>query len=111
VASVSGRVDEWTPEQLRTAADVGIPPARPATINVERLERTGSGGEGVLVELTITHDEGRERWRLTFDSMWTDVCTFPLADAALMVRANIVEWWDTRLAEPEPPWLTTERIG
>lgn len=108
---MSGRVDEWTPEQLRVAADVGVPPARPATITIKRLERTGSGGEGVLVELTIGYDEGRERWRLAFDSMWNDVCDFPLEDAALIVRANIVEWWDTRSAEPEPPWLTAERLA
>lgn len=108
---MNGRVGEWTPEQLRAAVDVGIPPARPATITVERLERSGSGGEGIFVEVTISHDEGRERWRMRFDSMWIDVCDFPLEDAALIVRANIVEWWDTRLGEPEPPWLTTERIG
>lgn len=110
---MSGPVGDWTPEQLREAlgAPPGMTPARPATITVERLDRTGPDGEGVRAEVAIGYRNGDERWRLTFDSMWADVCDFPLVDAAFMVWTNIVEWWDTRPAESPPPWLTAERIG
>lgn len=110
---MSGPDAGWTSEQLRQAlaASPGLSPARPATITVERLDRVGPGAAGVLAEITVADERGVEQWRLTFDSMWADLCDLPLQDAALIARANIEEWWDTRSGEPTPPWLTEERIG
>ncbi|TCK26665.1 hypothetical protein EV378_2506 [Pseudonocardia endophytica] len=65
----------------------------------------------MLVEVTVADARGVDRWRLTFHSMWADLCEFPLEDAALIARANIEEWWDTREGEPEPPSLTAERLA
>ncbi|MDQ4115889.1 MAG: hypothetical protein M3235_02895 [Actinomycetota bacterium] len=104
---------DWTPGQLRAAVErpPGLRPARPARITIEQLDRTGPDGAGARVDVEIEHAGGAERWQLIFDTMWADIHDFPLEDAALMVRANIEERWDTRGSEPDPPDLTTERLG
>ncbi|MDT7617224.1 MAG: hypothetical protein QOF00_4671 [Pseudonocardiales bacterium] len=41
--------------------------------------------------------------------MWADVRDLPLASAALTVRANIEEWWDTGAEEDGPGNLVSAR--
>lgn len=105
--------ERWTIEQLQDG--IQVPLADPAgtrpTIRCTRLERTASDQGDLVVDLDIVSSGQPEHWRLTFDAMWTELSRMPLDAAVLVLRANIEEWWDLRLREPDPPYRTVERIG
>jgi hypothetical protein len=87
--------------ELREAVQkpVGDPtPARPV-MTVRCIHDNGD-------RLVVLLDAGREgaasqRWELTFASMEGDLTRMPLDHAALILRANLEEWWDTREQYPD----------
>ncbi|OLT14473.1 hypothetical protein BJF78_19190 [Pseudonocardia sp. CNS-139] len=69
------------------------------------------------VDLVVVLDAGRpdsqlQRWELTLPSVESDLAPMPLDDAALILRANLEEWWDTRDQFPDGmPGVVERRIA
>jgi hypothetical protein len=102
----------WTLEELRDAIQrpLGDPgPSRPVIV-VHSLRDDG-------VHLVVELDAGRPgdqglRWELMFPSIEGDLTGMPLDHAALIVRANIEEWWDTRDQYPGGmPGIVQRQLG
>lgn len=93
---VGSLVVKWTLEELRNATQkpIGDPaPARPE-LTVHIID---DDGHRLLIVLDAGKQGGPvERWQLTLASMEGDLTRMPLEDAALVLRANLEEWWDTR---------------
>ena len=101
----------WTLDDLCEAVQrpIGDPtPARPALI----VRSIHDDGVRMVVEL----DAGRQgaqaqRWELNFPSTEGDLTQMPLDHAALIVRANLEEWWDTRDQYPDGmPGVIEKRV-
>lgn len=102
----------WTLEELRKAIQrpLGDPgPSRPVIV----VHRLGDDGAHLVVELDAGPSGGQaHRWELTFPSIEGDVKGMPLDQAALIVRANIEEWWDTRDQYPDGmPGIAQRQLG
>jgi hypothetical protein len=86
----------WTLEELRSALQkpVGDPrPSRPVIV----VHSLRDDGAHLVVEVDAGPSDGEgRRWELTFPSLEGDLTGVPLEHAALIVRANVEEWWDTR---------------
>lgn len=102
----------WTTAELLEHVNVPLESPAPSpqerTIAVEGVE---TDGNALLVEVEVTtpRRQGKQTWSLSFKSMWADVRDLPLASAALTVRANIEEWWDTGAEEDGPGNLVSAR--
>ncbi|GAA1259739.1 hypothetical protein GCM10009609_23340 [Pseudonocardia aurantiaca] len=102
----------WTLDELREAVQkpVGDPtPARPV-MTVRSIHDDGD-------HLVVVLDAGRpgaeaERWELSFATTEGDLTRMPLDHAALILRANLEEWWDTRDQYPAGvPGVVEKRVG
>jgi hypothetical protein len=104
---------EWTLEELRDAVQkpVGDPtPARP----VMTVRSIHDDGDRLVVVLDAGRQQGAQaqRWELTFSSMEGDLTRMPLDHAALILRANLEEWWDTRDQYPDGmPGVVEKQVG
>ena len=102
----------WTFDELREAVQrpLGDPgPARPVIV----VNDLRDDGVHLVVDLEAGGAEERSRrWELAFPSVESDLTRMPLDHAALIVRANIEEWWDTRGQYPEGmPGVAQKRLG
>ena len=102
----------WTLEELREAVQrpLGDPgPSRPVIV----VHSLRDDGVHLVVELDVGPSGGQgHRWELTFPSIEDDLTDMPLDHAALIVRANIEEWWDTRNQYPDGmPGITERRLA
>jgi hypothetical protein len=102
----------WTVDELREAVQkpVGDPtPGRPV-ITVRSIDDDGA-------HLVVVVDAGRpgsrtEGWELTLASLEGDLMRMPLDHAALILRANLEEWWDTRDQYPDGmAGVAEKRVG
>lgn len=98
----------WTIAEL--LEQVKIPLESPVASPQERaivVNGVETDGAALLVVVDIVAPPRRESqsWLLHFRSMWSDVSDLPLQAAALTVRANIEEWWDTGAEEDGPGHL------
>ncbi|MGH3585504.1 MAG: hypothetical protein ACRDQ0_04185 [Pseudonocardia sp.] len=86
----------WTLEELQEAVQkpLGDPgPSRPLIV----VHGLRDDGVHLVVDLNAGRSGGQgRRWQLAFPSIADDLTQMPLDHAALVVRANIEEWWDTR---------------
>ena len=102
----------WSLEELRAELQkpLGDPgPSRPVIV----VHSLRDDGAHLVVELDAGPPGGQgRRWELTFASIEGDVKGMPLEHAALVGRANIEEWWDTRGQYPDGmPGVTQRQLG
>jgi hypothetical protein len=102
----------WTIEEL--GERVRRPLESPAPVGGDRDIRVlglNQRGDSLVIDIVVSAPPTMDcqRWQLDFRSMWADVRELPLDAAALTVRANIEEWWDTGAEEDGPGGLVTAR--
>jgi hypothetical protein len=103
---------QWTLDDLRGAVQkpLGDPhPGRPVIV----VHSLCDNGARLVVELDAGR-QGRQaqRWELAFPSIEGDLTRIPLDHAALILRANLEEWWDTRVQHPDGvPGVVERRLG
>lgn len=105
----------WTIEELHQRVQEplgGSSWPRESTIKVLSLGPDGTGG--LVMEIAVERGQSntarRQRWRLVFEGMLTDISKRPLDTAGLILRANLEEWWDTGAAE-DGPGITARRLS
>ena len=105
---------EWTANDLHRQLDVPLgddPVSIRRTLHVERIAPRGAALElDVVVTEPGAHVE-RQRWQLSFRTMWADIAQLPLDGARIVTRANIEEWWDTRHSGEPQVDVTARRLG
>ena len=84
-------------------------PARPVIV----VHRLHDDGVHLVVELDAGgQGEQGQRWELTFSSIEGDLTRMPLDHAALILRANLEEWWDIRDQYPDGmPGVVEKRLA
>ena len=93
-------------EQVKVPLESPVANPQERSIAVNSVETDGAA---LLVAVDVFAPPRRESqsWLLRFRSMWSDVSGLPLQAAALTVRANIEEWWDTGAEVDGPGHLVT----
>jgi hypothetical protein len=91
---------EWTLDELLQAIRKPLGDF-PDALTVDRVHPAAAGDPGsLLCDLTVHDTDRATRWRLTVKDALDDLDDKTLETAALIVRANIEEWWHTRNSEP-----------
>ena len=92
-------MNHWSAEDLHRQLDVPLgddPVSVRRTLHVERIAPRGAALELDVVVTDRGAHVDRQRWHLSFRTMWADIAQLPLDGARIVTRANIEEWWDTR---------------
>jgi hypothetical protein len=99
----------WTLDDLHGALITrgALPGADPPELAVASVT-SDSPGRALVLDIDTPTKRGRQRWRLTLDHALADLRDdgASLDSAALVVRANIEEWWHLKDVEP-----ATGRMG
>lgn len=107
-------MDQWSVEDLQRQLDVALGDDPVATRRTMHVERVTPHGAALELDVVVT-DPGahvdRQRWQLSFRTMWADIAPLPLDGARIVTRANIEEWWDTRHSGEPQVDLTARRLG
>jgi hypothetical protein len=92
---------DWTRSELQEKLQQPLGDSRNARpeISVE-IAQFGDGASSLVLDLTVLTGSRPQRWRLTLPGAADDLADASLPSAALIVRANIEEWWHTKDAEP-----------
>lgn len=110
------RIDElaWSIEHLHRQLDIALGDdlvARRRTLQVEHVTRHGKALDVDVIVTDPAAQVDRQRWRLSFSSLWDDISPLTLDSARIVARANIEEWWDTRHSGEPQLHLTAARLG
>jgi hypothetical protein len=103
----------WSIEDLHRQLDVALgddPVARRRTLQVEHVARHDTALDMDVVVTDPAAQVDKQRWRLSFASLWDDISQLPLDGARIVARANIEEWWDTRHSGEPQLHLTAQRL-
>ena len=104
----------WSAEDLHRQLDVALgddPVGARRTLHVESVAQHGAALElGVVVTDPAAHID-KQRWHLSFPTLWDDIAQLPLDGARIVTRGNIEEWWDTRHHGEPQVNLTARRVG
>ena len=99
----------WTLDDLHGALITrgALPSADPPELSVAGVT-SDSFGRGLVLDIDTPSERGRQRWRLTLEQALADLRDdgASLDSAALIVRADIEEWWHLKDVEP-----ATGRMG
>jgi hypothetical protein len=80
-------------------------------MHVEQVVRNGAALDFEVVVTDLAEHVDKQRWHLSFATMWQDISKLPLDGARIVTRANIEEWWDTRHSgEPPLTGFTARRL-
>ena len=104
----------WSIEDLHRQLDVALgddPVARRRTLQIEHIAREDTALDVDVIVTDPAAQVDKQRWRLSFPSLWEDIAQLPLDGARIVARANIEEWWDTRHSGEPSLHLTARRLG
>jgi hypothetical protein len=96
-------VTMWTIDDLHEALTLrGALPGTAAPKLTIIGVTSDDAGASLVLDIDAGSEQGRQRWRLTLDQALADLTDerASLESAALIVRANVEEWWHLKDVEP-----------